>query len=86
VAFREGQMVNKGDFLALVDPRPYQNALEQAQGQLAKDQALLSQAQADLARYRPLPPSRCRTRNTWLPSTRGRCRWIRPRWTRPSST
>ena len=56
VAFREGQMVNKGDFLAQVDPRPYQNALEQAQGQLAKDQALLSQARADLARYRPLAP------------------------------
>lgn len=56
VAFREGQMVNKGDFLAQVDPRPYQNALEQTQGQLAKDQALLSQAQADLARYRPLAP------------------------------
>lgn len=56
IGFREGQMVKKGDFLVEVDPRPYQVALEQAQGQLAKDQALLKQAQADLARYRPLAP------------------------------
>jgi multidrug efflux system membrane fusion protein len=51
VAFREGQMVNKGDFLAQIDPRPYQVALEQAQAQLAKDQALLKNAQLDLQRY-----------------------------------
>jgi len=51
VAFTEGQIVNKGDFLAEVDPRPYQNALDQAQGQLAKDQALLKNAQLDLTRY-----------------------------------
>jgi multidrug efflux system membrane fusion protein len=54
VAFREGQMVNKGDFLAQIDPRPYQVALEQAQGQLAKDQAALKNAQVDLARYKTL--------------------------------
>ncbi|HEV2213431.1 MAG TPA: MdtA/MuxA family multidrug efflux RND transporter periplasmic adaptor subunit, partial [Gammaproteobacteria bacterium] len=54
IAFREGQMVKKGEFLALVDPRPYENALEQAQGQLAKDQALYNQAQADLQRYKAL--------------------------------
>ena len=36
VGFQEGQMVNKGDFLAQIDPRPYQVALEQAEGQLAK--------------------------------------------------
>jgi len=54
VAFKEGQMVNKGDFLAQIDPRPYQVALEQAQGQLAKDQALLKNAELDLTRYRTL--------------------------------
>jgi multidrug efflux system membrane fusion protein len=54
VAFQEGQMVNKGDFLAQIDPRPYQVALEQAQAQLAKDQALLKNAQLDLQRYNTL--------------------------------
>jgi multidrug efflux system membrane fusion protein len=54
VAFQEGQMVKKGDFLAQIDPRPYQVALEQAQGQLAKDQALLKNAQLDLQRYNTL--------------------------------
>jgi multidrug efflux system membrane fusion protein len=54
VAFREGQMVNKGDFLAQIDPRPYQVALEQAQGQLAKDQAALKNAELDLVRYKTL--------------------------------
>jgi multidrug efflux system membrane fusion protein len=54
VAFREGQMVDKGDFLAQIDPRPYQVALEQAQAQLAKDQALLKNAQLDLQRYNTL--------------------------------
>jgi multidrug efflux system membrane fusion protein len=54
VAFQEGQMVKKGDFLAQIDPRPYQVALEQAEGQLAKDQALLKNAQLDLARYNTL--------------------------------
>jgi multidrug efflux system membrane fusion protein len=54
LGFTEGQMVHKGDFLAQIDPRPYQAALEQDQGQLAKDQALLKQAQADLLRYQTL--------------------------------
>jgi len=54
VAFHEGQMVKKGDFLAQIDPRPYQVALEQAEGQLAKDQALLKNAQLDLVRYNTL--------------------------------
>jgi multidrug efflux system membrane fusion protein len=54
VAFKEGQMVNKGDFLAQIDPRPYQVALEQAQAQLAKDQALLRNAQLDMQRYNTL--------------------------------
>src|SRR5215472_308171 len=54
VGFEEGQMVKKGDFLAQIDPRPYQVALEQAQAQLAKDQALLKNAQLDLQRYNTL--------------------------------
>src|SRR5437660_3653590 len=54
VGFKEGQMVNKGDFLAQIDPRPYQVALEQAQAQLGKDQALLKNAQLDLQRYNTL--------------------------------
>jgi multidrug efflux system membrane fusion protein len=54
VAFKEGQLVNKGDFLAQIDPRPYQVALAQAEGQLAKDQALLKNAELDLARYKTL--------------------------------
>ncbi|HEY1301895.1 MAG TPA: MdtA/MuxA family multidrug efflux RND transporter periplasmic adaptor subunit [Stellaceae bacterium] len=54
VGFKEGQHVNKGDFLAQIDPRPYQVALEQAEGQLGKDQALLKNAQHDLERYNTL--------------------------------
>jgi multidrug efflux system membrane fusion protein len=54
VAFKEGQMVKKGDFLAQIDPRPYQVALEQAEATLAKDQALLKNAQLDLERYNTL--------------------------------
>lgn len=51
VGFRQGEMVQKGQFLAQIDPRPYQVALEQAQGQLAKDEAFLANARRDLARY-----------------------------------
>jgi membrane fusion protein, multidrug efflux system len=54
VAFQEGQSVQKGDFLAQIDPRPYQVALEQAQGTLAHDQGLLQQAQTNLKRYQTL--------------------------------
>jgi membrane fusion protein, multidrug efflux system len=54
IAFTEGQIVHKGDFLAQIDPRPYQALLEQYQGQLAKDQASLKQAQVDLIRYQTL--------------------------------
>ena len=54
VGFREGQIVQKGDFLAQIDPRPYQAALAQAHGTLAKDQALLSEAKIDLVRYQTL--------------------------------
>ena len=54
VNFTEGQTVKKGDVLARIDPRLYQAALEQAQGQLAKDTALHAQAELDLARYQKL--------------------------------
>src|SRR5262245_50252040 len=54
VAFTEGQMVKRGDFLAQIDPRPYQIALEQAQRQLANDQALRREADIDLERYQKL--------------------------------
>jgi membrane fusion protein, multidrug efflux system len=54
VAYREGQMVKKGEPLAQIDPRPYQVQLEQADGQLAKDQSALENAQTDLQRYQQL--------------------------------
>jgi multidrug efflux system membrane fusion protein len=54
IGFKEGQLVRQGDFLAQIDPRPYQAALEQAQGTLAHDQGLLAQAKADLLRYQTL--------------------------------
>ncbi len=54
VDFKEGQLVKKGDQLAVVDPRPYEVALQQAQGQLQRDEALLKNAQTDLERYRKL--------------------------------
>lgn len=52
--FSEGQQVTAGQLLAEIDPRPYQVALTQAQGQLAKDQATLANARRDLARYEKL--------------------------------
>jgi membrane fusion protein, multidrug efflux system len=54
VAFTEGQQVKKGDFLAQIDPRPFQAVLDQQEGQLEKDRALLENARVDLARYQKL--------------------------------
>jgi len=54
IAFREGQTVQKGDFLAEIDPRPYQVALAQAEGQRAENEARLNNARADLDKYRSL--------------------------------
>ncbi len=54
VLFKEGQVVSAGELLAEIDPRPYEVQLAQAQGQLARDQALLTNAQIDLERYRVL--------------------------------
>jgi multidrug efflux system membrane fusion protein len=54
IDFKEGQMVRAGDLLAEIDPRPYQAALDQAKGALARDQAQYENAKVDLARYQGL--------------------------------
>jgi membrane fusion protein, multidrug efflux system len=54
VGFRQGQMVNEGDLLVQIDPRPFQAALEQAQAKKAQDEANLKNAQLDLKRYSTL--------------------------------
>jgi len=54
ISYKEGDLVNKGDVLMEIDPRPYQVQLEQAEGQLAKDQAALDNARVDLKRYQTL--------------------------------
>jgi len=54
IDFREGQMVRAGDLLAEIDPRPFQVQLMQAEGQKAKDEAALHNAQVDLQRYQVL--------------------------------
>ncbi|PAV47497.1 multidrug transporter subunit MdtA [Pseudomonas sp. HAR-UPW-AIA-41] len=54
VLFEEGQMVKAGQLLAQIDPRPYEVAVQQAEGTLLQNQAQLKNAEIDLARYRGL--------------------------------
>jgi len=54
IAFQEGQFVHQGDVLAQIDPRPFQVQLEQAMGQLAKDQAQRRDAEVNLERFKLL--------------------------------
>ncbi|VVE72176.1 Multidrug resistance protein MdtA [Pandoraea captiosa] len=54
VHFKEGDLVKAGQLLAEIDPRPFQVQVTQMEGQLARDQALLKNAQLDLARYETL--------------------------------
>ena len=54
VGLREGQLVQKGDLLARIDPRPFEVQLAQAEGQFAKDEAALRDARIDLQRYQAL--------------------------------
>jgi membrane fusion protein, multidrug efflux system len=58
VRYKEGEIVQKGDPLFEIDPKPYAAALTQAEGQLARDQALLANARIDQRRYELLVPQK----------------------------
>jgi multidrug efflux system membrane fusion protein len=64
IDFKEGDDVKKGDLLAEIDPRPYEAALAQANGNLARDEALLKGAQVDLTRYQGLAAQNAVPRQT----------------------
>jgi multidrug efflux system membrane fusion protein len=65
VGFKEGQLVHAGQFLAQIDPRPYQIALEEDEAQLVRDEATLKQAQMDLERYKTLAQQQSIARQTY---------------------
>jgi multidrug efflux system membrane fusion protein len=54
VSYQEGQLVRQGDLLAQIDPRPFEVQAQQAEGQLARDEAALQNARLDLKRYEAL--------------------------------
>jgi multidrug efflux system membrane fusion protein len=66
VGYHEGEDVTKGQFLAQIDPRPYEIDKLQAEAQLAKDQAALDQARADLARYAVLNQQKSIAEQTYV--------------------
>jgi multidrug efflux system membrane fusion protein len=66
VGYREGQDVAKGQFLAQIDPRQYEIDKQQAEAQLAKDQASLDQARSDLDRYTKLNQQKSIAEQTYV--------------------
>lgn len=69
VGYQEGQDVKKGQFLAQIDPRQYEISKQQAEAQLAKDQASLNQARADLARFTQLHEQKSIAEQTYIDQT-----------------
>jgi multidrug efflux system membrane fusion protein len=65
VRFTEGQLVHQGDVLAIIDPAPFQAALDQTVGTLQRDQATLAGAQVDLNRYKTLVAQNSIARQTY---------------------
>jgi multidrug efflux system membrane fusion protein len=69
VGYREGQDVEKGQFLAQIDPRQYEISKRQAEAQRAKDKAALAQARSDLARYTELFEKKSIAEQTYVDQT-----------------